>query len=90
MSNIVTVPHASHFSLEQSIGAAKQVDAFKTYFIGFTHRVDHYKLEENLKRLEIEQKLKISPAYDGLKVSLENREKLVESSYFEQTPIIIT
>lgn len=86
---IVTNPHASHFSLDQSVDAAKQVNAFKTYFVGFTHRVDHYELEENLKKLEATEGLRISPSYDGLKVSLENDNKLIELSYFDQTPITV-
>lgn len=85
----MTVPHASHFSLDQSIEAAKQVNAFKTYFVGFTHRVDHYQLEKDLKKLEESEGLRISPTYDGLKLSLEKKDELVELSYFEPTPIII-
>jgi phosphoribosyl 1,2-cyclic phosphodiesterase len=85
----VTIPHASHFSLDQSIEAARQVKASKTYYVGFAHRVDHYDLEKDLKKLEATEGLRVAPAYDGLKVSLENEGELLESSYFEPTPIII-
>lgn len=75
--------------MDQSIEAARQVKASKTYYVGFAHRVDHYNLERDLKKLEESEGLRIAPAYDGLKVILENKGELVESSYFELTPIII-
>ncbi|KAI8645858.1 beta-lactamase-like protein [Parasitella parasitica] len=81
--------HASHFVLEQSIEAARQVKALKTYFVGFAHRIDHYTLEEDLKKLELSEGLKAGPAYDGLKVSLAKEGGLLESSYFEPTPTVI-
>lgn len=73
----------------QSNEAARQVKASKTYYVGFAHRVDHYELEKSLKELETVEGLKIAPAYDGLRVSLEKKGELVESSYFEPTPIVI-
>lgn len=75
--------------MDQSIEAARQVKASKTYYVGFAHRVDHYNLERDLKKLEESEGLRIAPAYDGLKVILENKGELVESSYFELTPILI-
>jgi hypothetical protein len=75
--------------LGQANDAARQVKASKTYYIGFAHRVDHYSLEKELKKLEASEGLRIAPAYDGLRVVLENKGELVESSYFEPTPIII-
>lgn len=75
--------------MDQSIEAARQVKASKTYYVGFAHRVDHYNLERDLKKLEESEGLRIAPAYDGLKVILENKGELVESSYFEPTPIVI-
>ncbi|CAO0802931.1 unnamed protein product [Mucor circinelloides] len=85
----LTKPHASHFVLEQSIEAARQVKASKTYYVGFAHRTDHYALETDLKKLEVSEGLKAAPAYDGLKVSLANEGELVESSYFDPTPIVV-
>jgi hypothetical protein len=75
--------------LDESNEAARQVNASKTYYVGFAHRVDHYNLEKALKKLEASEGLKVAPAYDGLKVSLENKGELVESSYFEPAPVII-
>lgn len=86
---LVTNPHASHFFLDESIEAAREVNASKTYYVGFAHRVDHYDLEKSLKELEANEGLKVAPAYDGLKVSLENKCELVESSYFEPVPITV-
>lgn len=63
--------------------------AFKTYYVGFAHRVDHYSLEKSLKELEFTEALRVAPAYDGLRVSLENDQELVESSYIDTNPIII-
>lgn len=85
----MTNPHASHFALEQSLEASRQVKASKSYYVGFAHRTDHYALETDLKKLEVSEGLKAAPAYDGLKVSLANERELVESSYFEPTPIVI-
>ncbi|CAO3639257.1 unnamed protein product [Mucor hiemalis] len=82
-------PHPSHFDLGQSNDAARQVKAFKTYYVGFAHRVDHYSLEKSLKELEFTEALRVAPAYDGLRVSLENDQELVESSYIDTNPIII-
>lgn len=87
---LVTNPHASHFVLDQSIEAAREVNASKTYLVGFAHRADHYQIETMLKELETIERLKIAPAYDGLKVSLVTPGKLIESSYFEPTPIVVT
>jgi hypothetical protein len=75
--------------LDESNEAARQVKASKTYYVGFAHRVDHYNLEKSLKELEATEGLKVAPAYDGLKVSLEQKGVLVESSYFEPTAVTI-
>ncbi|KAI8390303.1 beta-lactamase-like protein [Blakeslea trispora] len=82
----LTQPHASHFSLDQSNEAAEQVGAFKTYYVGFTHRVDHYELEKNLKE---QKEFRVAPAYDGLVVGLAHSDHLIEYSYFEPDPILV-
>ncbi|KAI8051071.1 beta-lactamase-like protein [Gilbertella persicaria] len=82
-------PHASHFMLDESIEAARKVKAFKTYYVGFAHRVDHYLLEDQLKELEKTEGLRVAPAFDGLKVSLENTDELVESCYFEPNSVVV-
>lgn len=51
--------------------------------------MDHYTLDKSLKELETTEALRVAPAYDGLRVSLENENELVESSYIDTTPIII-
>lgn len=86
---LVSPPHPSHFDLGQSNEAARQVKAFKTYYVGFAHRVDHYSLETSLKELEATEGMRVAPAYDGLRVSLESEGELVESSYIDSTPIVV-
>ncbi|PHZ11701.1 uncharacterized protein RHIMIDRAFT_285188 [Rhizopus microsporus ATCC 52813] len=85
----LTDPHPSHFSLEQSIEATRQVRASKSYYVGFTHRIDHDDLEKKLKELEAKEGMKVSPAYDGLRVVLRNKGEIIESSYLQPTEIII-
>ncbi|KAJ3181117.1 hypothetical protein HDU85_003822 [Gaertneriomyces sp. JEL0708] len=66
--------HASHFSIEQSI--VESLDIVRRggtcFFTGFSHRVDHDKLEDELKNDNRLQSagIRILPAYDGLKITL--------------------
>ena len=41
--------HASHLSLAQSVDYARQIDAQKTYLVGFSHRVAHDEYETLLR-----------------------------------------
>jgi phosphoribosyl 1,2-cyclic phosphodiesterase len=85
----LTIPHASHFSLDQSIEAAKQVKASKTYFVGFTHRVDHYELCDLLNKLEQTDNIRIAPAFDGLRVNVQDPNHFIESSYLDSETTIV-
>ena len=42
-------PHLSHLSLTQSIEYAREIDAQKTYLVGFSHRVAHEEYDIFLK-----------------------------------------
>lgn len=42
-----------------------------TYFIGISHDTDHYWLEEELRKWSLNEGIKIVPAFDGLKISLQ-------------------
>lgn len=57
-------PHSSHFSIPESLTFVNTCNnpPERTYLLDFTHDVDHYELEERLRRTE---KLYITPAYDG-------------------------
>ncbi|KAG1149234.1 hypothetical protein G6F37_004361 [Rhizopus arrhizus] len=85
----LTDPHSSHFSLDQSIEASKQVGASKSYYVGFAHRVDHDYLENYLKKLGDKEGFRAAPAYDGLRVVLKNKNEIIESSYLQTEPIVI-
>ncbi|CAE6471617.1 unnamed protein product [Rhizoctonia solani] len=67
-------PHTSHFGLEGALDAAKQVNAQRTYMVGFSHRITHndwdtigeyiegIKLDESrLKRPNVAEALRILP-----------------------------
>ena len=56
-------PHLTHFGLDQSINAAKQINAKKTYFIHMTHDLDYDTLQKNLPK-------NIFAGYDGLKIKI--------------------
>ena len=56
--------HISHFSLQEAIEAAQQINAKQTYFTHISHRMG---LHRNVEKLLPEG---INLAYDGLKISL--------------------
>lgn len=60
--------HASHYSIPEALEFINSLErpALRTYLLDFTHDVDHYTLEADLKS----QNLDIAPAYDGLQVNL--------------------
>lgn len=78
--------HASHFALKDSLAAARQVNATKTYLVGTTHRVDHYEMEASLATLEKEEGLRVAPAFDGLRVLFNDDKTLTETSYLDDQP----
>ncbi|KAI8099958.1 metallo-beta-lactamase family protein [Halteromyces radiatus] len=80
--------HASHFGLDDALKATREINAFKTYYVGFSHRMDHYSLEKQLKQLESIENLRVAPAFDGLHLDLASKTKLVESSYFTDTIVV--
>jgi phosphoribosyl 1,2-cyclic phosphate phosphodiesterase len=58
-------PHASHFSLDEAVAAARAIGARQTYFVHMTHSVLHAEEERRLPE-------GMALAYDGLTVVLEN------------------
>lgn len=86
MSRLVGDTHASHFALKDSLAAARQVNATKTYLVGTTHRVDHYEMEASLATLEKEEGLRVAPAFDGLRVLFNDDKTLTETSYLDDQP----
>lgn len=81
--------HASHFALKDSLAAARQVNATKTYLVGTTHRVDHYEMEASLASLEKEEGLRVAPAFDGLRILFNNDKTLTETSYLDEQSKLI-
>ncbi|KAI9012558.1 beta-lactamase-like protein [Phycomyces nitens] len=84
------VTHASHFALHDSIDAAREVRPLKTYLVGFAHRLDHYKMVEDLSKLAVTEHMHIGPAFDGLRVDLQDKVSITESSYIDQHPTVIS
>ncbi|CAO3598903.1 unnamed protein product [Absidia cylindrospora] len=80
--------HASHFGLDDALATTREINALKTYFVGFSHRMDHYELEEQLGELKNKEQLHVGPAFDGLRLDLETDNRLVESSYFSDNVVI--
>ncbi|KAI8338534.1 metallo-beta-lactamase family protein [Chlamydoabsidia padenii] len=77
--------HASHFGWDDALIATREINAFKSYFVGFGHRMDHYEMETKLKDLESTDGLRAAPAFDGLCLNLESKDKLVESCPFSDS-----
>lgn len=85
---IVGSSHASHFGTEDALDATREINAFKTYYVGFGHRMDHYDTESSLKLLESTDGLRVAPAFDGLCLHLETKDRIVESSHFSDSVTI--
>jgi hypothetical protein len=88
VSHIVGSSHTSHFGTEDALDAAREINAFKTYYVGFGHAMDHYDTESSLKLLESTDGLRVAPAFDGLCLHLETKDRIVESSPFTDSVII--
>jgi phosphoribosyl 1,2-cyclic phosphate phosphodiesterase len=56
-------PHPKHFSLDQAIEVAKQINAKQSYFVHMAHQVSHAECDASLPD-------RINLAYDGLTVDL--------------------
>ncbi|KAI8366045.1 metallo-beta-lactamase family protein [Radiomyces spectabilis] len=85
----VGATHPSHFGLEDSLKTAREFKPAKTYLVGFAHRTDHYQLEEGLKSLEKDEQLRIMPAFDGLRVGLQDEKMITESSWIDPERTVI-
>ncbi|CAO3620041.1 unnamed protein product [Cunninghamella blakesleeana] len=77
--------HPSHFGLDDALIASREINATKTLLVGFSHRMDHYELEEHLL---MEKDIKIAPAFDGLKLDFTSKDKIIESSYFTDENVL--
>lgn len=56
-------PHPTHFTIDEAIRCAREIDPRVTYLIHLTHDIDHYAFEETLPE-------GIRLAYDGLRLQL--------------------
>jgi phosphoribosyl 1,2-cyclic phosphate phosphodiesterase len=56
-------PHPTHLSIGEAVAAAREINAARTYLTHLTHLSDHAALEKELP-------FGISPAYDGLRLTL--------------------
>ena len=57
------VPHSTHFSLPESLAAAKHIAADRTYFTHVAHNLDHFRTSNSLPR-------NMRLAYDGQALEL--------------------
>ena len=57
-------PHESHFGLEEAVAEIRRVGARQGYITHLSHRMDHATLEKELPE-------GIFPAYDGLRISVD-------------------
>jgi hypothetical protein len=70
--------HSSHFSIDQAIDISRNLKPVpnRTYLTGFSHAVEHFKLTNEMKQLQLNEPLLwVRPAYDGLKVIINNLNK---------------
>jgi phosphoribosyl 1,2-cyclic phosphate phosphodiesterase len=63
-------PHPTHFSIEQSVEAARSIGAREIWLTHLCHDISHSKLMDELE-LENSGNCRILPAYDGLRFSAE-------------------
>lgn len=57
-------PHATHYSVPEAVGAVKRIAPKQAYLTHMCHVLEHYELDAQLPE-------HISPAYDGLKISID-------------------
>ncbi|CAB4411049.1 unnamed protein product [Rhizophagus irregularis] len=70
--------HSSHFSIDQAINISRNLNPIpnRTYLTGFSHAVEHFKLTNEMKQLQLNEPLLwVRPAHDGLKVIIDNLNK---------------
>lgn len=67
LNALLRKPHPTHLSIAEAVQVAKDIGAEHTYFTHLTHHQSHHDLAAELPD-------GISPAYDGLVVTLEPRE----------------
>jgi len=65
-------PHPKHFSLDQAIEVAKQINAKQTYFVHMAHQISHAECDSRLPD-------RINLAYDGLTVDIRTDQCLSDS-----------
>ncbi|CAG8490745.1 11505_t:CDS:2 [Ambispora gerdemannii] len=66
--------HNSHFSIDQAVETTRDFcpKPKRTYLVGFSHDIEHYDLEREMENLqEKEPDLWVRPAYDGLKIDID-------------------
>ena len=64
LNALFRTPHPTHLSVPEAVSVAQRVGARATYLTHLTHRTGHAELERDLP-------MGISPAYDGLVVSID-------------------
>ncbi|MDQ3673729.1 MAG: MBL fold metallo-hydrolase [Gemmatimonadota bacterium] len=64
LNALFQTPHPTHLSVPEAVSVARRVGARSTYLTHLTHRTGHAELERDLPA-------GISPAYDGLVVSVD-------------------
>lgn len=64
LNALFRTPHPTHLSVSEAVSVAQRVGARATYLTHLTHRTGHAELERDLPA-------GISPAYDGLVVSVD-------------------
>jgi hypothetical protein len=60
--------HATHFNLGDALDLARSLRPKQTYLIGLSDDFEHDKHNEELKKLEASEGLKVALSYDGLSV----------------------
>jgi len=61
----------SHFSIDESLGAVRELHPKKTLFIGMSHLMDHDKVNMQLAQLLPQENVDVQLAYDGLRVPVD-------------------
>ncbi|KAJ1964631.1 hypothetical protein GGI12_001299 [Dipsacomyces acuminosporus] len=64
--------HPSHFGFWEAMGEVRYFKPERTIFTDFCHAIEHSEAEQQAEKIKAEEGLVIDPAYDGMRVVIDN------------------
>ena len=62
--------HTTHYSLPQALDCVRLLKPKKAYFVGMSHEINYYTVNDELKRLKETEGIDVEMGFDGLTMSL--------------------